>query len=220
EVHGGNGCGFNVWAADGQDSRAGMEGRTTEPFNLGDPTSWSSLGWGLQGDCDSITVWQVESYFAYMDLEVSVNGASKVIRAYMSQQAPFEAGDIVLNKGGTLYWYDTASDTLVVSTEDRPEQPARFDLQKEVPWYDNNGTQKIIMMEFRIDVDKTDYVVTKKTGHVDVDVDFTNSGLTIADTSSDEAIMKTISLPFLEAGDLLQAALTISEDRPADTPAE
>ena len=65
-----------------------MEGRTYEAFDLGDPTSWSSLGWGLQGECDSIKVWQVESYFVYMDLKLSVAGTEKTVRAYMSQQAP------------------------------------------------------------------------------------------------------------------------------------
>ncbi|MEZ4743045.1 MAG: hypothetical protein R3B45_11445 [Bdellovibrionota bacterium] len=213
----GNTCGFNVWSADSQTTRSGLEGRTYEQFDLGDPVSWTSLGAGLQGECESAIVSQVESYFMYIDLHIAVNGKNKIIRVYMGQQAPFEAGDIVLKNGAILSWYDTDQDILVVSSEKRPTNPATVDLGKEIPWYDNNGSEKIIMMEFRIDTDKNDYSVTKNTGHIIVDVDFANSGIQVTDTSDDKSILKTLSLPFLDASKggsgLLKASLKISDNR-------
>ncbi|MFK7872529.1 MAG: hypothetical protein AB8C84_05075 [Oligoflexales bacterium] len=213
-------CGFNVWGADSQTTKSGLEGRSYEKFNLGDPVSWESIGGGLQGDCDSAVVAQVESYFVYMDLHLTVDGVEKTVRAYMGQQAPFEAGDIVLKNGEILSWYDKDAEALVPSSVARPANPARFVLTKEVPWYDNNGTEKIVMMEFRMNTDVSTYTVTKQTGHVVIDVDFTNSGLSIPDTSDDASLLKTIQLPFLETDNynsLLIASLTLFEDRPDDT---
>ena len=179
------------------------------------------MGWGLQGECDSITVWHVETYFRYLDLEISVDGETKTIRAYTSKSAPFEAGDLALKDGDTLSWYDEDAEALVASTSTRPTNVAKADLAKTIPWYDENGTIEVVMMDFRFNVDRTDYSVTPSTGHVNIDIDFANSGLAISDTSSDEKIMETISLPFLEtdpstSNALLTATLTISEDRPAD----
>jgi hypothetical protein len=216
----GNTCGFNVWAADSQTSKSGLEGRTYESFDLGDPVSWESLGAGLQGECDSATVSQVESYFMYIDLHLTVGSFAKVIRLYLGQQAPFEAGDLALVDGSDLYWYDQTAGNLVLSTAGRPTNPRTFTLSKEVPWFDNNGTEKIIMHEFRIAVDRNDYQVTKETGHVTIDIDFTNSGISVSDTSSDGSLLSTITLPFLDTsgGDnhLLQSTLTILQDRPPE----
>jgi hypothetical protein len=210
-------CGFNVWAADSQTTRSGKEGRTYEEFDLGDPVSWTSLGAGLQGECESAEVAQIESYFVYMDLHLSVSGENKIVRVYMGQSLPFEASDIVLKQGESLSWFDETSEQLVPSSSPRPQSPATFELAKEVPWFDNNGTEKIILMEFRINTDKAGYTVTANSGHVEVDVDFTNSGISVGDGSTDEALLKTIELPFLnpqEHQNLLVAGLTISEDRP------
>lgn len=215
----GNVCGFNIWAADSQTSRSGKEGRSYEEFDLGDPISWTSMGAGMQGECDTATVSQIETYFVYIDLHITVSGERKVVRAYMGQQAPFEAGDLALIDGSMQYWYDKDSELMIASTQARPSNPATFDLSKEVPWYDNNGTEKIILLEFRIEPDKRDYQVSSSTGHVIVDIDFTNSGLSISDTSSDGAILDSIELPFLNTASyssLLTASITSFENRPEE----
>lgn len=218
QTSGSSACGFNVWSANSQTGRSGMEGRSYEEYNLASPVTWKSQGAGLQGDCESATVAQIESYFTYMDLHMTVNGSAKIVRAYMSQQLPFEAGDLVIKNGSDLSWYDSEAEVLIPSTSERPAKPARFNLTKEVPWYDNNGTQKIIMMEFRINADQG-YIVDKNTGFVEIDVDFSKAGISAADTSSDAGLLSTISLPFLEPGGgsgLLSASLTVSENAPVD----
>jgi hypothetical protein len=212
----GGACGFRLWSAFSDSGKSGLEGRQLEAFDLGDPVSWSSLGAGLQGDCNSITVWTVEAYFMYTDLHLAVDGSDKVVRVYTGEQSPFMAGDLAFVEDQKLSWYDEDSDALVESTEDRPANPRTVDVG-EVPWFDNNGTEKIVMRDLRIEVDKSADTVNADTGHVLVDVDFGDSSIAASDFSDDLALMKTLSLPFLESDDIndrLKATLTLFQDRP------
>lgn len=205
-----NVCGFNVWGANGQTSRAGTEGRSYEQYDLKTPVSWTSKGAGMQGECDSGQVMQIESYFVYMDLHMTVNSSSKKIRIYMGEESPAKAGDLMIEVSGVWNWLDTASGELVPVSSTRPNTPKRFTLPKEIPWFDNNGTEKIIMMEYRINPDKNDYTVTKNTSRIDIDIDFSAANISVSDTSSDAKVLETVSLPFLTSS-LLTASLAITE---------
>ena len=191
-------CGFHLWGANGQTSKSGLEGRSYEEFNLGEPLTWSSKGEGLQGDCESATVAQVESYFMYIDLKLTVEGEPKVVRVYLGDLDPFKAGDLALVDGTNLFWFDRSAEQLVASSSSRPSNPKRIALPKEIPWYDNNGTEKIIMQEFRINVVGT-HQVTKTTGHVTVDLDFSGAGISVSNASSDIELMDTISIPLFNS---------------------
>lgn len=211
-------CGFHLWGANGQTSKSGLEGRSYEEFNLGDPLTWSSTGEGLQGDCESATVAQVESYFLYIDLHLSVGSEEKVIRVYLGDLDPFKAGDVALVDGSTLYWLDNDAMELVASTSTRPNEPKQITLPKEIPWYDNNGTEKIIMQEFRISVSGT-HQVTKDTGHVTVDLDFSRAGISVGSASSDIELMNTMRIPLFSSSNTtpITAELEILEESRDDT---
>jgi hypothetical protein len=201
-----NGCGFSAWSANGQSGPIGVEGRTSEAFDLAHPRTWTSRGTGLRTGCSGGQLASAEAYFAFVDLHLAVNSTGvedTVVRVYTSESGGAKFGDLkVKDADGSFKWVDTSAGDALVAT--RPAAPATYVMNGPtgpltVPYFDNNGSRKMVMtkLPLALATASVGQDVSPLTRKVVFDVDLSPTLVTVGDKSSPGKVARTLSVPFL-----------------------
>lgn len=192
-------CGFS-WQANRQTGSIGVAGRTYQGFDLAGAKEWEAVDSGeacASGQSDSIGI-----LASYLDLDLTVDGESKVVRIAMGDSGVYKQGDLLIQQGTDFYWATSDGASLVIETETRPDAPAQLLEVAQAGRFVNKQGQTTVLALIKVGIvdsygQWSMIDLAKKISKISIDFDLSEPGIEIVDPSSDVLILASFSARFL-----------------------